>query len=644
MAQISTGTSRPSWFSNIGKALAVAASTGAALISIVTGLFSYGFLGKSESHQSIGNFGAAWVRLAPLVDTATSIGDTMRFAATIADKNGSILVGARPAWTTGDSSVATVGSDGAVVARGPGLTTVTVIVGELVAHSKLFVKPRAAGVLVSSPAGDTAVTLLEGGALQLRARALDARGHTIAKAGVPTWHIDDTTVAGLDAQGAIVGRNPGRTVVSATIDGASGYLPLSVVTTAAALAPVAGTEQRAYAGKVLPQKIVVRATTRRGGPAAGKLVTFKLRDDHGAVDPQTATTDADGRARTTWTLGDYPGRQTLLVSVENVDSALVILAEADPIAANTRVAPLADGLRVHAGETLADSIGVRVTDSTGRVLPDVPVRWTALDGAAEAVSARTDSMGIARAHWTLGNRTGMQRLRAYVGASSGGQMIPPATVSVTALAGSAAKVDVVSGDRQRAAAGSALSKPIVIRVSDANGNGAADVAVVLSPSGGAIADSSLRTDSLGFVRTRWTMGHSAGDYALAVHVDGIKQLLKIVAHATPAAAANLTFEDAPADKSARSKTKRLYAVVTDLYGNPVPDAAVTLSVKSGIVTPARAVTDSKGRVAVRWTPGAGKGELTLRGLIRGTDVAGAYVTESPVRQAGAPRSDKPRRK
>src|SRR6185295_14345503 len=98
----------------------------------------------------------------------------------------------------------------------------------------------------------------------------------------------------------------------------------------------------------------------------------------GKVEPPTATTDADGRARTQWTLGNDPGRQTLLASVENVDSALAIEAEADPIAENTRVAALAEQVRARAGALLEDSIGIRVADSTGRALPDVPVRWTAL--------------------------------------------------------------------------------------------------------------------------------------------------------------------------------------------------------------------------------------------------------------------------
>src|SRR5205807_8863276 len=123
------------WYQHVSRGVAVAASTGAALISIVTALFSYGVIGKSESHQSIGNLGAAWVRLRPTMDTATAIGDTLHFAATVADKNGSILVNAHPTWTTADSSVAVVASDGSVIARGPGFTTVTVVVGSLVANA-----------------------------------------------------------------------------------------------------------------------------------------------------------------------------------------------------------------------------------------------------------------------------------------------------------------------------------------------------------------------------------------------------------------------------------------------------------------------------------------------------------------------------
>ena len=60
---------------NTGKLIAMAASTGAALVSIISFLYSYGVIGKSESHQTIGNLGAAWVGLRPQADTAYAIGD-----------------------------------------------------------------------------------------------------------------------------------------------------------------------------------------------------------------------------------------------------------------------------------------------------------------------------------------------------------------------------------------------------------------------------------------------------------------------------------------------------------------------------------------------------------------------------------------
>ncbi|HVS61763.1 MAG TPA: Ig-like domain-containing protein [Gemmatimonadaceae bacterium] len=627
MVDTASAAKKAIWFRHVGKVATLAASSGAALVSIFTALYSYGVIGNSEAHQSIGNIGAAWVGLRPAIDTAYAIDDTVHFAATVTDKNGSILVGARPTWTTGDSSIATVLTDGSVIAHGPGRTMVSVVVGKLVTHSTIVVKQRVASVEVGRATGDSMIVLPEGAELQLRARGIDARGHPIDGVAA-AWHIDDNSVAALDSSGVITGRSAGRTIVAARIDGVSARTGVSVVTPATAIGLVAGSNQRALAGKTLAQALVVRATNRKGGPASGKRVNFRLGEAQGSVDPASTITDADGRARATWTLGSYPGRQTLLASVENVDSALAIEAEADPVAGNTRVAALADHFSGRAGDELADSIAIRVTDSSGRVLPDVPVRWTLVDGGSiHAENHRTDSLGVATARWTLARKTGLQRLRAQVGGASG-LGIPPVTISAAALAGAAAAIVVTAGDGQHARAGAELPKSVMMRVVDENGSAVAGAALALAPSGGIVTDSALTTDSLGYARTRWTMGHSAGDYTLAVHVEGVKKLLKVAAHATPAAAANLAFDDAPREKHSRESAKRkLFAVVTDVYGNPVPDARVNFKVKSGTVTPARVVSDAKGRAALTWKLGSTPGEQTLTGVVRGTDVTGEYVTQ-----------------
>jgi hypothetical protein len=643
---IESAKERAKWIKHMAKVVAVAASSGAALVSIFTALYSYGVIGQAETHQSIGNIGASWVGLRPSIDTASAIGDTVHYAATVTDKNGSILVGARPVWTTGDSSIAVVLQDGSVVARGPGRTMVSVVVGKLVTHSTVVVQQRVARVDVGRASGDSLIVLPEGSQLELRARPVDARGYAI-QGLQPVWHVDDTTVATLDSVGVVTGRSAGRTSIVAKVDGVAGRTGISVVTPASAIALVAGSSQRTLAGKTLPQAVVVRATNRRGGPASGKRVVFRVVDGQGGVDPASAITDADGRARTNWTLGNDPGRQTLFASVENVDSALAIVAESDPIASNTRVTSLVDGLKGEAGEQLADSVSIRVTDSAGRVLPDVPVRWTAVDGGSvEEASGRTDSLGVATVHWTLAKKTGTQRLRAQVGLSPG-LGIAPLTINAAALAGAPAQVELVSGGNQRASAGAELSKPLVFRVLDDNGSGVADAVVTLSPSGGTIADTLLTTDSVGIARTRWTMGRSAGEYSVGIHVEGVKKLLKVAAKAIPAAAANLAFDDVPGEKRGKesARSKKLFALVTDIYGNPVPDAKVTFTTKSGTVTPTRAVSDSHGRTALLWRLGSKPGEQTLTGSVRGTDVTGEYVAqvgprEPTVRPASARSSDR----
>src|SRR5262249_24322903 len=112
-------------FNGAGKIVAAAASTGAALVSIFSFLYSYGVIGKSESHQTIGNLGAAWVGLRPAIDSAAAIGDTIHLAATITDKNGSILIGAKPTCSNENPRVALAMPSGAVIATAPASTALT---------------------------------------------------------------------------------------------------------------------------------------------------------------------------------------------------------------------------------------------------------------------------------------------------------------------------------------------------------------------------------------------------------------------------------------------------------------------------------------------------------------------------------------
>src|SRR5262249_46109501 len=148
-------------FNGAGKIVAAAASTGAALVSIFSFLYSYGVIGKSESHQTIGNLGAAWVGLRPAIDSAAAIGDTIHLAATITDKSGSILVGAKPTWWSENPRVPSPMRDGAATRPGPGVTTITVSVGVIIAGSPVIVRQRVTSGDVLGIAADTSPVVPE---------------------------------------------------------------------------------------------------------------------------------------------------------------------------------------------------------------------------------------------------------------------------------------------------------------------------------------------------------------------------------------------------------------------------------------------------------------------------------------------------
>jgi len=621
--RLAAGTAR---FTHAWRTVAAVASTGAAVVSLVSALYTYGVIGRSDAHQTIGNIGAAWVGVRPAADTALAVGDTLHLAATITDKSGSVLVGAHPIWTTDDARVAIVLGDGSVVARGPGATSVAVIVGGLVAHARVVVAQRVAAISVEAGALDSAVSVAEDGRLALHTIARDARGYTVAGV-VPRWHIDDTTVATIDSTGTLAGRTPGRSIVTASVGAIAGHAAVTVMATPSAIVAVAGTSQRALAGRALPQPVVVRVTSRHGRPIENELVTFVCAAGQGAVSPDTVRTDADGRARTAWTLGALPGPQLLLASVDHLDTAAHVPAEADPAARNTRVTPLAASLVAAAGSALGDSVGVRVTDSTGRALAGVPVAWTALAGSVRPLDPRTDSLGVARVHWVLGAAPGVQRLRAQVGAAESADPVAPVTISATARAGKPAALDILAGDDQQAVVGTALAKSIAVRVLDAHGNHVPDVPVVLSPSSGTVPDTALRSDSSGVARTRWTMGRAAGRLTLAIHVDGVTTLVAVHARAIPATPANLTFDDAPPSHGSRG-LRRLVALVTDAYGNPVPDVALHFTTHTGSIAPGRGVTDSHGRVRLAWSVGTHTGDLTLSGSAISRDVKATYTVRA----------------
>jgi hypothetical protein len=513
-------------------------ATAMAAFATVLGYVHSVGLDGSATRRTVGTFGAAWLGLAPQTDTATSLGDTVHLAATVTDRHGTALVGATIGWTSSDSGVASV-TDGLVIARSRGVATIVAAVGDLVARSHIVVLPRVAAIHL---ANDSSIVVAENAARLVSLRTTDGRGYVMpTPAGA--WRSLDTTVVSVDSAGRITGLAAGHTTVSWGVPGATAQVPVTVVPVPGALAVVAGDGQDGAAGTVLPSLIMVRLTSQRGRSLAGQLVRFRRIDAGGTADAGAATTDAGGRARIVWRLGDFPGRQHLIARIDGLDSAAVLVAEAEPVAPNTRATSGADGQTAPVATRLPSRVVVHLADTSGRPLADVPVAWTTPDGGTVTpTSPRTDASGDATASWVLGTSARVQQLRATVG---NGRLVKPVYFHATAVPGPAAVVAAISGSDQHGVAGKELAKPVVLRVTDAAGNAVPNVRITLRASAGVLADSAPATDASGAVRARWTLPAVAGatTFHLSARVDGIVHPVDVVA----------TSAAAPAPASARRR-------------------------------------------------------------------------------------------
>jgi hypothetical protein len=612
----------------LGAVLRVTAATlsaGAALVSILSYTGMRAEVARGAEGPSPSTDRAHRLSLAPAADTATSLGDSLPLAALVTDDRGAALLGIAPAWSSADPAVADVDQAGTVVSRGPGTTTIIVRVGRHEARARIVVAPRPAAIRFA----DTLLRVPEGERVSLAVEVLDARGHPITGQAV-RWLSGDAGVVLVDSARQVQGGSPGRSVLTASLAELRGDLAVEVVAVPASITVLEGEDQRGPAGRPLPTPIAAQIVSRTGRPIPGAVARFLPGGGAaGAVVlPAADTADERGVVRATWTLDPTPGRQQLAIAVDGVAVSPVVTAEVDPVPANTRVALVAEPGAATAGDSLVEPLAIRVTDSTGVALAELPVVWTAADGGrVTAVGSRTDSLGEARAHWRLGPRAGRQRVRTQVGNA---RSLPPLTIGTLAVAGPAESLIVRSGDRQKGTVGAPLARPVVLRALDRFGNPAPGARL-------SWGDTVVTTDSAGQARVGWTLGRTAGAQRRTASLADRRESVEITARAMAGAPAKLAFVAAPASAAtSRAPADPLILEVTDDKGNPVAGRAVTVSTTSGSLQPARAVTDSAGRVRVRWTPGAKPGSVTLTARVDRTQVQGRRTVALTVRPRRAP--------
>ena len=82
---------------------------------------------------------------------------------------------------------------------------------------------------------------------------------------------------------------------------------------------LSGAGQQGAPGATLPQPLVVEVYDRHGNPLPGATVTFSVTAGGGTLSVTTATTDANGGATTTLTLGPQPGTSSVVATIADLE-------------------------------------------------------------------------------------------------------------------------------------------------------------------------------------------------------------------------------------------------------------------------------------------------------------------------------------
>lgn len=205
---------------------------------------------------SEGRFGEATITvLSPGVATVTispstasvAVAGTLLLTAQVRDASGTLVSSPVVTWTTSDSTVAAVSSTGTVTGMKAGSAIITAASGGKTGTVTVTVTTSSTGGTIwnvaSVAVSPASVTISTGQTSQLSASAKDIAGVTIV--GPPiAWSSSNPLVASVSQSGIVTGLTAGAADISATTEGKSGIVRVTVATVAT-VACAAGPNQPA---------------------------------------------------------------------------------------------------------------------------------------------------------------------------------------------------------------------------------------------------------------------------------------------------------------------------------------------------------------------------------------------------------------
>jgi uncharacterized protein YjdB len=206
------------------------------------------------------------------------VGATAQITATPRDAQGNPLAGRVVTWSSSNPSIASVSASGLITGVTVGNTTVTATSEGISGTVSVTVTPKpVVSVNISAGAGSVCV----GASLQLSATPLDVNGNPLT-GRVVVWSVNTGLLASINPSGLLVGLAIGSVTVTATVEGVSASLVLTICP------PVVATVEISAPGLILgllglPMQLTAIAKDANGNVITGLPVTWSVSPSNRAT-------------------------------------------------------------------------------------------------------------------------------------------------------------------------------------------------------------------------------------------------------------------------------------------------------------------------------------------------------------------------
>ncbi|HEV8217510.1 MAG TPA: Ig-like domain-containing protein [Gemmatimonadaceae bacterium] len=565
---------RPVEWSSSNTGVATISSSGS-LTAVAAGTTTITATSEGKSGTAIitvTNFAVATVNVQPQNNTITQ-GSSLQLSATLTDVNGAPATNRAVAWSSSNTGVATVTSNGLVSGIATGSVTITATSEGKTGSASVTVQPKPVATVTVTP-GTASLTV--GQTTNLTVVLKDQNGGVLTGRTV-VWTTSSSAVATVSSSGTVTAVGAGNATITATSEGKSGTASITVTAI-----PVGSVT-------VSPPSTTVPATTTVG-------LNVVVKDVNGTVvtDRVVTWTTSNAAAATVSSSGVVTGvaigTATITATSETKSGSATVNVTQAPVSTVTITPP---SPTVVIGTTTTLSAITR--DANGVVLTGRAVTWSSSNPAVAAVTTAGAVTGVS---------TGTATITATSEGKSGTASVAVVPVPVATVAVSPLSANVVVGGTQQ----------LVAVTKDASNNTLSGRIVTWSTSSTAIA-----TVSTAGVVT----GVAPGTATITATSEGKSGTATIFVSQVPVA--SITVSPSPATV-AGTQTIQLTATVKDQNGVVVTDRTVSWSTNNSSV----AMVSPTGLTAV--VTGNNTGNVNVSATITATSETksvGTNVTVTP---------------